>query len=166
MEECGRKNEVFTGNKPIDIEILISMRRSICKIIVDNKGMIQYGTGFFMKVSDSKRFLITNYHVIDIDSLNEKIEIEIWNKKKCILNPNNFNIKYLKEPKDIITLEFKDKLEKLTNLPVELEDERLTSKVANDVLISIDTSRKKRKERVDGMASVIILQSYLDRKGN
>ncbi len=65
-----------------------------------------------------------------------------------------------------ITLEFKDKLEKLTNLPVELEDERLTSKVANDVLISIDTSRKKRKERVDGMASVIILQSYLDRKGN
>lgn len=65
-----------------------------------------------------------------------------------------------------ITLEFKDKLEKLTNLPVELEDERLTSKVANDVLISVDTSRKKRKERVDGMASVIILQSYLDRKGN
>ena len=64
-----------------------------------------------------------------------------------------------------ITLEFKKKLEELTNLPVELEDERLTSKVANDVLISADTSRKKRKERVDGMASVIILQSYLDRKG-
>ena len=65
-----------------------------------------------------------------------------------------------------ITLEFKDKLEKLTNLPVELEDERLTSKVANDVLISADTSRKKRKQKVDGMASVIILQAYLDRKGN
>ena len=65
-----------------------------------------------------------------------------------------------------ITLKFKEKLEELTKLPVELEDERLTSKVANDVLISADTSRKKRKERVDGMASVIILQSYLDRKGN
>ena len=65
-----------------------------------------------------------------------------------------------------ITLKFKDKLEELTKLPIELEDERLTSKVANDVLISADTSRKKRKERVDGMASVIILQSYLDRKGN
>ena len=64
-----------------------------------------------------------------------------------------------------ITLKFKEKLEELTNLPVEMEDERLTSKVANDVLISADTSRKKRKERVDGMASVIILQSYLDRKG-
>ena len=65
-----------------------------------------------------------------------------------------------------ITLKFKEKLEELTKLPVELEDERLTSNVANDVLISADTSRKKRKERVDGMASVIILQSYLDRKGN
>ena len=64
-----------------------------------------------------------------------------------------------------ITLEFKEKLEELTNLPVVMEDERLTSKVANDVLINADTSRKKRKERVDGMASVIILQSYLDRKG-
>ena len=65
-----------------------------------------------------------------------------------------------------ITLKFKDKLEELTKLPVVMEDERLTSKVANDVLISADTSRKKRKERVDGMASVIILQSYLDRKEN
>jgi putative Holliday junction resolvase len=64
-----------------------------------------------------------------------------------------------------ITLKFKEKLEELTNLPVEMEDERLTSKVANDVLISADTSRKKRKTKVDGMASVIILQSYLDRKG-
>ena len=63
-----------------------------------------------------------------------------------------------------ITLKFKEKLEELTKLPVIMEDERLTSKVANDVLISADTSRKKRKERVDGMASVIILQSYLDRK--
>ena len=65
-----------------------------------------------------------------------------------------------------ITLEFKKKLEELTNLPVELEDERLTSVVANNVLINAETNRKKRKERVDGMASVIILQSYLDRKEN
>ena len=111
MKDVGekeRKNEAFTGHKPIDIDILIAMRRTICKIIVDNKGKIQYGTGFFMKVSDSKRYLITNYHVIDLDSLNEKIEIEIWNKRKFILNPNNFNIKYLKEPKDIMSLEIKD----------------------------------------------------------
>ena len=37
MEVYERKNEVFTGNKPKDIDILIAMRRSICKIIMDNK---------------------------------------------------------------------------------------------------------------------------------
>ena len=63
-----------------------------------------------------------------------------------------------------ITLEFKKKLENITKLEVILEDERLTSCVANQVLIEADTSRRKRKERVDGVASVIILQSYLDRK--
>ena len=63
-----------------------------------------------------------------------------------------------------ITLEFKKKLEDITNLEVILEDERLTSVVANKALINADTRREKRKERVDGVASVIILQSYLDRK--
>lgn len=63
-----------------------------------------------------------------------------------------------------IVLSFKEKLEKETGLEVILEDERLTSKISNNVLISGDMSRKKRKGVVDGVASVIILQSYLDRK--
>lgn len=64
-----------------------------------------------------------------------------------------------------ITLNFKEKLEKLTGLEVIMEDERLTSVVANNVLINADTRREKRKKKVDGVASLIILQSYLDRKG-
>lgn len=63
-----------------------------------------------------------------------------------------------------IVLSFKEKLEKEMSIEVILEDERLTSKISNDVLISGDISRKKRKGVVDGVASVIILQSYLDRK--
>ncbi|MBP5684029.1 MAG: Holliday junction resolvase RuvX [Bacilli bacterium] len=99
----------------------------------------------------------------------------IANEVAILANEKKVDIIVLGFPKNMnntigeraeITLEFKKKLEELTKLPVELEDERLTSKVANDVLISADTSRKKRKERVDGMASVIILQSYLDRKEN
>ena len=62
-----------------------------------------------------------------------------------------------------IVLEFKEKLE-LLGIQVILEDERLTSKISNDVLIQGDMSRKKRKKVVDGVASVIILQSYLDRR--
>ena len=63
----------------------------------------------------------------------------------------------------IITLEFKKTLEDAFKIPVIMEDERLTSVISNNVLISADVSRKKRKKKVDGMAAVIILQGYLDK---
>lgn len=63
-----------------------------------------------------------------------------------------------------ITLDFKEKLEKRFQIEVILEDERLTSVISNQVLIAADLSRKKRKKKVDGVAAVLILQSYLDRK--
>lgn len=65
-----------------------------------------------------------------------------------------------------ITLEFKKKLEDSIGIKVELMDERLTSVIANNVLIGADVSRKKRKKKVDGMAALLILQSYIDRKRN
>ena len=71
-------------------------------------------------------------------------------------------------PRAMITLEFKEMLENSFSLPVIMEDERLTSVISNNILISANVSRNKRKKKVDGMAAVIILQSYLDkmRKGN
>ena len=62
-----------------------------------------------------------------------------------------------------ITLEFKKILEEELHLPVIMEDERLTSVISNNVLINANVSRKKRKQKVDGMAAVVILQGYLDR---
>ena len=63
----------------------------------------------------------------------------------------------------LITLEFKEMLENDTGLKVIMEDERLTSVISNNVLISANVSRNKRKKKVDGMAAVVILQGYLDR---
>ena len=63
-----------------------------------------------------------------------------------------------------ITLDFKEMLKNKFQLPVIMEDERLTSVISNNVLIKADVSRKKRKKKVDGMAAIIILQGYLDRK--
>ena len=63
----------------------------------------------------------------------------------------------------MITLDFKKMLEEKFKIPVIMEDERLTSVISNNVLISADMSRKKRKKKVDGMAAVIILQGYLDK---
>jgi len=60
---------------------------------------------------------------------------------------------------------FKEKIEASCKIPVFLQDERLTTKQATNLLISNDTSRKKRKKVIDSMAATIILQSYLDKKG-
>ena len=62
-----------------------------------------------------------------------------------------------------ITLDFKKKLEDNIDIKVELMDERLTSVISNNVLISANVSRKKRKKKVDGMAALLILQSYIDK---
>lgn len=64
----------------------------------------------------------------------------------------------------LICLEFKEKLEKTFNINVIMEDERLTSVISNNILIDANMSRKERKTKVDGMAAILILQSYLDRK--
>ena len=61
------------------------------------------------------------------------------------------------------TIEFKEKLEKMLDKEVILEDERLTTKIAENMLIDFDLSRKKRKKSVDSLAANIILQSYLDK---
>ena len=47
-------------------------------------------------------------------------------------------------------------------LQFEFQDERFTTKIAEDVLIAADMSRAKRKTIIDRQAAVIILQSYLD----
>ena len=62
------------------------------------------------------------------------------------------------------TLLFKKKLEDRFHLEVILEDERLTTVVAERMLIDANVSREKRKKVKDGLSAVIILQSYLDRK--
>lgn len=61
------------------------------------------------------------------------------------------------------TLEFKEQLEKRTQLPVVLEDERLTTNAANRVLEEAGIRKENRKQHLDRMAAVLILQSYLDR---
>jgi len=60
------------------------------------------------------------------------------------------------------TLKFKDMLIEQLALEVVMVDERLTSRMAEQVMLEADLSRKKRKTKVDQLAATIILQSYLD----
>lgn len=62
-------------------------------------------------------------------------------------------------------LENKLRAERLKDVSIEYYDERLTTVMAERVLIEADLSRKRRKEVIDKQAAVIILQSYLDSRG-
>lgn len=51
------------------------------------------------------------------------------------------------------------------DLPVEYEDERLTTAQANRMMIEEgDVSRRKRRKVIDKIAAMMILQNYLDRE--
>lgn len=50
----------------------------------------------------------------------------------------------------------------MKGIEVVWQDERLTTVMAERVLIEADVSRKKRKEVIDKQAAVLIMQSYLD----
>ncbi len=61
-------------------------------------------------------------------------------------------------------LAFAEKLRTEFGLPVETYDERLTTAMAEKMLIGADVSRARRREVIDKLAAQIILQGYLDRK--
>lgn len=61
------------------------------------------------------------------------------------------------------TKAFKERLETaFPEIPVILWDERFSTVAASRALLSADLSRKKRKQVIDKMAAVHILQGYLD----
>ena len=61
-----------------------------------------------------------------------------------------------------LCLEFKDKIERRTGLPVIMWDERLTTVEADEIMDEVGIRGRERKEYVDMIAAQIILQDYLD----
>ena len=61
-----------------------------------------------MKITDSLKCLITNYHVLNPETIILNIELEIWNSKKILLNINDHYIKYFDKPKDITVIEIQE----------------------------------------------------------
>lgn len=122
--------------------------------------------------SDSTKTIASSLKTIfftedDYDSLIPAIRtlVEDYDVEKIILGfPKNMDNSVGARAQ--IALDFKKKIEDKLNVEVIMQDERLTSVISNQVLISADVSRKKRKKKVDGVAAQVILQSYLDYERN
>ena len=123
-----------------------------------------------ISLSDNTGLIASSYKTIRHNEeygflLNEvKKIVEEVNAKAIVLGfPKNMNNTI--GPKGELSIMFKQKLEEIINIPVYLQDERLTTKSATDMLIMGNVSRKGRKKVVDSIAATIILQSFLDKKG-
>ena len=93
------------------------------------------------------------------------------NEIKDIIKENNITKIILGLPKNMNntegercekTKEFAQMLERRTGLSVVLWDERLTTVAAEQTLIESGVRRENRKQYVDKIAAVFILQGYLD----
>lgn len=63
-----------------------------------------------------------------------------------------------------ISMDFKDKLERRTGIPVVLLDERLTTVEADEIMDELGIRGKERKDYVDMIAAKVILQDYLNQR--
>ena len=61
-----------------------------------------------------------------------------------------------------LSLEFKEKLERRTGLPVHMWDERLTTVEADEIMDEAGIKREDRKKYVDMIAARVILEGYME----
>ena len=122
-----------------------------------------------LAISDKTALIATSYKVLHHDNNPESCLGEL----KSIIESFNIEALVLGLPKNMTntlgeraeaTLKFKEFLESNLNIPIYLEDERLTTKSAESLLLEGNTSRKKRKKVIDKVAATIILQSFLDKR--
>ena len=122
-----------------------------------------------ISISDKMGIIATSYHVIrhneEYDKLINEVEKIVSDEKiEAIVLGFPKNMNNTVGPKGELSINFKEKLEKKLLIPIYLQDERLTTKEAENVLISNNTRRNKRKKVIDSLAATIILQTYLDKE--
>ncbi len=122
-----------------------------------------------ISMSDKTGLIASSYKVIAHNEEYDKLVDEIVN----IVKENNVDGIVLGLPKNMnntmgekanLSMDFKSKLESVIDVPIYLEDERLSTVEAHNVMISEGARRDKRKEKVDAVAATIILQRFLDRR--
>ena len=121
-------------------------------------------------ISDPLGFTAQGVEIIKIDEeaeecgfdrLGELVK-EYKVEKFVVCLPKNMN--NTEGPRVEASKAYGDKIKEIFGIPVDYQDERLTTVQAERMLVEqADVSRGKRKKVIDKLAAQLILQNYLDR---
>lgn len=120
--------------------------------ISDEMGMMAHGKNVIIRENDTLAItqlerLIDDYEIKEIIvGLPKQLSGEIGNQATK-------------------TLKFIDTMKSKINIPIKTWDERLTTKMALNLLTHTHSKKKKQKKTVDELSAVLILQNYLDYRG-
>lgn len=135
------------------------------RILGIDYGVVRIGVA----VSDPMRILATAVETIDAkknkrEQVLERIKFlcEEYQVVKVIVGqPKRTDAKV--SAMELEAGNFATELQEVTGLPIELQDERFTSVIANRILKTSTVKKKSKRSVVDQVAAEIILQTYLDR---
>ena len=124
-----------------------------------------------LAVCDETQTVITPLPQLDFTNRNfwANLKVSLGEKKphKIILGyPYQDDGKKVTLDKEI--LEFKQHLQKLIEIEIELVDERFTSKIANEVWMQTQNTnsmkkKKEKKKKLDSIAAAVMLRSYISK---
>ena len=119
-------------------------------------------------LSDPLELTAQGKTVIEFDTFSEQLEylsslVDQYDVDQVVVGlPKNMNGSLGPRAEKVLTLV--NNLKQEVDVPIITWDERLSTIAAERTLIEADMSRAKRKDVIDKMAAVVILQNYLDSK--
>ena len=101
-------------------------------------------------------------HAQDMEAISEVLRLT---GASCVVVglPRNMNGSYGDAAEKV--RKFAQAIERATGVTTVLYDERMSTAIAERMLIGADVSRKRRRRSIDMLAAQVILQDYLDLRG-
>ena len=138
------------------------MNNDYYKIMALDYGDVRIG----IAMSDMTRTIANGYENYTRKDESADIKHIIDIAKSCSVKLIVFGLPYnmdgTESNQTLKTKDFAEKLATESGIEIKYIDERLTSKLAERMLINADVSRNKRKNVLDKLSATIILQDYLN----
>ncbi|MEW6040495.1 MAG: Holliday junction resolvase RuvX [Elusimicrobiota bacterium] len=113
-----------------------------------------------LAISDPMEVIAQPIAVVETNTENILKIINQYRVEKIVIGlPLNMNGSQGESAKSAAS--FANEIRQKSGIPVEMMDERLTTKQAQRLLIDADMSRGKRKKNIDKVSAALLLESYL-----